>query len=125
MYIGTFYLKAGDVYYRDYSQKSEQPTVKRFEINLDEKYQDISDPYTLIRLIIYRVLMNTTVSKVVDVPMSGVKDAYKTGEKVVGGAVEKAGEAAEIVVEDTKDVFGKAVSGIGGLFSSQEETKGE
>lgn len=125
MYIGTLYLQAGDVYYRDYSQKSEQPTVNKFEINLDEKYQDIRDPYTLIRLIIYRVLMNTTVSNVVDLPMSGVKEAYKTGERVVGGAVEKAGQAAGIVVEDTKNAFGKAAAGIEGLFSSQQEAKEE
>ncbi|MGB2600969.1 MAG: hypothetical protein WBD12_03015 [Candidatus Omnitrophota bacterium] len=123
VYIKTFFLKAGDVYYRDYSKSSEQPTVNKFEINLDEKYENISDPYTLVRLIIYSVLMNTTVSNVVNVPMAGVKDVYKTGTKVVTTAVKKAGEVTETAARDAEDVLKKAAAGFGSFLGSHEKSE--
>jgi hypothetical protein len=121
IYIKTFYLKAGNVYYQDYSKASEQPTVNRFEINLDEKYENISDPYTLVRLIIYRVLMNTTVSNVVNVPMAGVKEVYKTGTKVVTTAVKKAGEVTETAARDAENALKKTAAGFGSFLGSHDK----
>ncbi|MBD3426739.1 MAG: hypothetical protein GF409_05870 [Candidatus Omnitrophica bacterium] len=123
IYIANLHLKVGDVYYRDYSARSEQPTVKKYEINLDEEYQDIKDPYTLVRLIFVRSLTGTDISNLVDIPMSQVQDvmqkAYSTGKEAIGAAAEQTSETTHTVIDKTSSVLKEAAEGFGGLLNGQ------
>jgi hypothetical protein len=93
--IDVFELKADKAFYRDYSG-SKEPVVVKFDIGIDERYENINDPYTLIRLIISRVLNKTAVSNIVNMPMKEVQKvlagAYEAGSKVVSAATGAAGK---------------------------------
>ncbi len=98
--IKVLHLKAGDVYYKDYSNGS-PPKVQRFKINLQEKYENISDPYTLVRLIISRSLFNTSISHIINVPMNGVKSVIDVGKVAVTDTMKTATGAAGTIVGKT------------------------
>jgi uncharacterized protein involved in outer membrane biogenesis len=130
--IDTLYLKAGEVVYTDYSRSAEDPAITRFNVNIDERFENIEDPYTLVRLIIYRVLMNTTVSNLVDVPMQGVKDiadkAYKVGTAAVEtatGTAKTMASGTQTVMKGAGDTMQKAAGTIGGFFTAPSSKTGQ
>jgi hypothetical protein len=56
--IDNLELKIGKVIYKDYSG-GRTPSVREFNVNLSEKYQNITNPYSLVSLIVVKALMNT------------------------------------------------------------------
>ncbi|MFH1665321.1 MAG: hypothetical protein ABIA77_04145 [Candidatus Omnitrophota bacterium] len=95
--IDSLHLKADKVVYRDYT--SARPVTRTFDVNIDETFENIKDPYTLVRLIAARVLKNTAISNIINIPMNGVK-----------GIMDKA-------LGTTGTTFKKAEKGLGGLVS--------
>ncbi len=110
--IDILYLKADDVFYKDYTKDPVE--VQDFKVGINERYENISDPYTLVRLIIARVIRNTAASGLINVPMAEV-------QKVMG-SVYQVGASA---VEGTTGTAGKLVKEAGGTVKALREGLGE
>ena len=60
--IDAIHLTVGTVTYRDYAQ-TPSPKVVEYNIDLDERYERITDPYALGCLIVSRALYKTNISR--------------------------------------------------------------
>lgn len=125
--IKLLYLKAEKVVYKNYSKK--EPIIREFNVNLDQKYENINNPYTFIRLVISSVLRNTAIEHIVDIPMAGVKnimkDAYKTGTLVIKNTVETTTDATGKLLENPGGTLFKAAKGLEGIFKGSMFKKKE
>ena len=85
--IDILELKIGKVVYKDYSRGGE-PEIKEYTVNIDEKYEDITDVRELVRLIVMKALMSTNLEKIANIPLDTLKSTIsgvgKTGEIVEG-----------------------------------------
>ena len=128
--IDSLTLKVGKVVYKDYS-KGGEPSVQEFNINLDERYQNIDDPNKLVSLIIVKALANTTIAKLTNFDLKGLEgtigDTLASAQKVVGVAQETlmktTGEAGK-VVEGTTETLKKTAESLKeglGLFGTKKE----
>jgi hypothetical protein len=125
--IDTLELKIGKVIYKDYS-KGGEPSVKEFNINIDEKFYNIDNPNKLVSLILVRALMNTTVGRLANFDVNSLKgsigDTLATGQKIIGEAGETASKVTQQAQEATKsttETFKKMTEGLGGLFGSDKK----
>lgn len=115
--IDQLELKIGRVVFKDYS-KGGMPHVLQFNINLNEKYKNITDPDALVRLIVVKVIMNTTIGKLIKLDITGLQDtvsntlasaqhmASQTATKVVGGAGKTLTDTAGSITDKLKLPFG-------------------
>ncbi|MEA3488769.1 MAG: hypothetical protein U9R44_00300 [Candidatus Omnitrophota bacterium] len=125
--IDTLELKIGKVVYKDYSKRGE-PSIKEFNIGIDEKFQNIDDPNKLVSLIIVKALMNTTVAKLTNFDLKGLQssigDTLASAQKIVGQAGETAAKTtqqAQEAAKTTTEAAKKTVESLGGLFGSGKE----
>jgi len=105
--IDVLELKVGKVIYKDYS-KGGEPKVTESDLNLNESFKNITDPYAVTTIIVFKCLMNTTVGKLVNFDLGplekrlggtlsgaanltkeGATKAVQSGEKIIGGTAEK------------------------------------
>ena len=114
--IDLLALKIDRVIYKDYS-KGGSPKVKEFNVNIDERYVDITDPQSLGRLIIVKALKNTTIASLANFDIGKLqKGLTETVRKTTEKALEtqaKAVEAGKNLIEEkttetTKDAVEKA-----------------
>jgi len=70
--IDSLKLSIGKVIYKDYSRGG-APDVKEFNINLNESYTNIDDPYTLASLIVVKALMNTSIASLTNFDLNGLQ----------------------------------------------------
>lgn len=89
-------LKIGKVVYKDYTQP--QPVVSEYNINIDEKYQNITDVKALAELIVARAVINTAVSNLVNINSDSLKGVLK-------GVEEKGISAIQDAVNELKSIF--------------------
>ena len=93
--IDSLALKIGKVIYKDYSGGG-TPSVREFNVNLNEKYENITDPYSLVSLIVVKTLMNTTIARLTNFDLKGlqgsISDTLASTQKV---ATETAAQAKE------------------------------
>lgn len=134
--IDRLQLKVGKVVYKDYSGGGE-PKVQEFAINLDERYEHITNPQTLAALIVSRTLMNTTVAKLTGVNLTALqsqvtaqlqqatklaaeaaKDVQQQATAVAGEAATVSKEAAGKAVDASKEAAGKAMDAGKGAVES-------
>jgi hypothetical protein len=110
--IDLLELKIDRVIYKDYS-KGTSPKVKEFNVNIDERYENITDPQSFVRLIIVKALKNTTIASLANFDIGKLQKglteaARKTAEK----ALETPGKAIEagksVVKETAEETVGKA-----------------
>lgn len=103
--IDVLELKIGKVVYKDYS-KGAPPLVKEFEIGLNERYENITNPYAFASLVVFKALANTSISQLANFDLRPLKDvsydAIINATKVVSDA---AGEAVKKAAESIKDLF--------------------
>ncbi|MEA3489961.1 MAG: hypothetical protein U9R44_06465 [Candidatus Omnitrophota bacterium] len=100
--IDTLELKVGKVIYKDYSQGG-APSVNEFDVDINEKYENITDLQSLVSLILMKSLAKTTISKLADFELdrltSGISDNLlsQVSGKLFGssGAGKMLGEAVE------------------------------
>jgi len=71
--IDLLQLKIGKVIYKDYT-KQPSPQIKEYNINLDERYENITNSSDFMHLIITKALINTTIAKLANFDM----DSFKT-----------------------------------------------
>ncbi|MFC1570657.1 hypothetical protein ACFL4E_02625 [Candidatus Omnitrophota bacterium] len=123
--IDTLQLKIGKVVYKDYSGGKTTPTIKEFPINIDERFENINDPNKLVALILVKALMGTTVGRLTNIDLGGLKgqigDTLATAQEVTGKATEaavettkKAAEAAKKTTDAAKDT----AESVGGMLKN-------
>jgi hypothetical protein len=114
--IDLLELKIDKVIYKDYS-KGGSPKVREFNVNIDEQYENITDPQSFVRLIIVKALKNTTIASLANFDIGklqkGLTDTVrKTAEKALqapGNAVEAGKDLIEEKAAETaKETVGKA-----------------
>ena len=114
--IDLLELKIDKVVYKDYS-KGGSPKVREFNVNIDERYENITDPQSFVRLIIVKALKNTTIASLANFNIGklqkGLTDTVrKTAEKALqapGKAVEAGTDLIEEKAAETaKETVGKA-----------------
>ncbi|MFH1798705.1 MAG: hypothetical protein ABH844_05150 [Candidatus Omnitrophota bacterium] len=70
---GTLHLKADKVVFKDYTMGPE-PMVSEFNINLDARYENVEDVYSLIDQIGAKVFKETAVANFMNVPITRIKN---------------------------------------------------
>ena len=104
--IDDLHLKIGKVIYKDYS-KGTPPKVREFNVNIDEKYQDITDPNALVSLIVVKALAKTTIANLTNFDIGSLQDQ---ATQALGEATEKLKGIGDIpggVIEDTGETIKK------------------
>ncbi len=102
--IDLLELKIDRVIYKDYS-KGTPPKEKKFNVNIDERYENITDPKSFVRLIILKALKNTTIASLTNFDIGKLQSGISgTVKKTAEMAQEAKGRAIEI----GKDAGGKA-----------------
>lgn len=101
--IDLLELKIDKVIYKDYS-KGTPPKEKVFNVNIDEQYENITNPQSFVRLIIFKALKNTTIASLTNFDLGKL-------QRGISGTVRKtakmAQEATGRVLEAGKDASGK------------------
>ena len=120
--IDNLRLRIGKVIYKDYSQGA-KPSVKEYDVNIDEEYKNIKDPYSLVSLIVVKALMNTTIANLTNFDLSGLegtvseslKTAQKAVEEVAGTAKETlkaTSEQAQEAAKETQETLKKTTESL-------------
>jgi len=119
--IDNLELKVGRAIYKDYS-RGPQPLVKEYNINLNERYQNIADPYALVSLIVVKALRGTAIPDLANFDIAGLEGTITktlgTARKIVSDtllkettktaqeAVTQAADAVQNAAEDlTRSLF--------------------
>ncbi len=110
--IDLFVLKIDRVIYKDYS-KGSPPKVKEFNVNIDERYENITDPKSFVRLIIVKALKNTTIAKLTNFDLgklqSGISGTIKKTTEMAQEASGRALEAGKNASAKAREAAGKTV----------------
>ena len=105
--IDKLSLSIGKVVYKDYS-KGAAPSVKEFNVNLNEVYKDVDNPYTLASLIVVKALIGTPIAALSNFDLKGlqgsVSNAMAGAQKAASAAADKAGKAATGAVDKMKEL---------------------
>ncbi|KHE90569.1 MAG: hypothetical protein K8F52_02645 [Candidatus Scalindua rubra] len=132
--IDLLTLKIDKVIYKDYS-KGGSPKVKEFNVNIDERYENITDPQSFVRLIIVKALKNTTIAslanfdieklqkglteaarkaaeKAMETPDKAVEAGKKAAEETVEKATNAGKDASEKIQETARESVEKATDSI-------------
>jgi len=117
--IDLLKLKIGMVIYKDYSSGS-KPTVRKFNVNINETHENITNPYALVSLIVVKALARTAIANLTNFDLNGLEgtlgDTLSGAKKVATQTVSKAQEA----VKQTTDTVTKTAEGIIDLFKGSE-----
>jgi uncharacterized protein involved in outer membrane biogenesis len=99
--IDLLKLSIGEVIYKDYS-KGGEPVVKKYSINLNESYTNITDPYALANLIVVKALSGTSIAGLTGFDLKGMQ---KEAADALAGAQKEAKDTLNQVSGTLKDVF--------------------
>lgn len=103
--IDSLKLSIGKVVYKDYS-KGGVPDIKEFNINLNESYSNINDPYSLATLIMVKALMNTSIASLTKFDLKGMQgtvgDTLASAQKMASNAMSQAQTTVKQAQEQTK-----------------------
>ncbi len=114
--IDLLELKIDKVVYKDYS-KGGSPKVREFNVNINERYENITDPQSFVRLIIVKALKNTTIASLANFNIGKLqKGLTDTVRKTAENALQAPGKAVEAgkdlieekAAETAKETVGKA-----------------
>ena len=107
--IDKLSLKIGKVVYKDYSSGG-APSVREFNVNIDETYTNIDNPATLVSLIVVKALMNTSIANLANFDISGlsgsISDKLSGAQNAVASAQKTAAEAEETVKKTADTLSG-------------------
>ncbi len=111
MRIDDLRLKIGKVIYKDYTA-SPAPSVREFNVNIDQRFTDIENPYTVVSLIVVKSLRNTTIANLTNFDIEGmqgtISTTLSTARQVTAQARQETEDAmknAQDVVKDVSNVF--------------------
>ncbi|MFA5165336.1 MAG: hypothetical protein WC481_07220 [Candidatus Omnitrophota bacterium] len=106
--IDELELKIGKVIYKDYT-KGATPYEKEFNIALDERYENIDNPYTFASLVMFKALANTSIASLTNFDVGSLKDS-------AAGALSTATKAATDAAAKATDAVKKATEGLKGIL---------
>lgn len=93
--IDILELRIEKVAYQDHSSLGGVLT-KEFNVNINERYEDVTHPETIVRLIVVKALMNTTIADLTNFDLGGLKgpiaDTLATSTKLASQTAAKAQE---------------------------------
>ncbi len=122
--IDKLHLTIGKVYYKDYSNPG-APRVMEYNVNINEEYTNITDPYSLVSLIVVKALANTSVSRLTNFDIKGlsgsVSDALGSAQKVTAQAADTAMETAKTATETARkasETIKDTTSAVGDTFKN-------
>ncbi|HNX68215.1 MAG TPA: hypothetical protein PLL75_04265 [Candidatus Omnitrophota bacterium] len=104
--IDNFHLKVGKASYVDYSKG--QPSVQEFNVGLDERYQNITDPMQLVPLIVMKVMMRTPLALLSGFNLSSIQGSVSG---IAGSAADMAQAAAAKGLDTLKNAAGTQAGG--------------
>ena len=97
--IDRLHLKGGKVIYKDYT-RAPYPAVTEFEVRVDESYENITNPYELVSLIVSRSLVKTSPSTIIGFDLkpfqNQVKDAMSKGMEAIKNTTEQFKKALQL-----------------------------
>ena len=109
--IDILELKIGKVIYKDYSD-SGSPKVREFNVNIDERHENITDPRTLANLIVFKALMNTSIASLANFDVSSLSetlgDSLRTASEIFEDTAGVALETGARVTDAAKETTEKA-----------------
>ena len=97
--VDVLELKVGGVSYTDESHTP--PTVQAFAVNIDERYEHITNPYLFAGLVVSRALTKTTISSLANFDVRALQASVTQGlklsaDKLTGTVVDGAEAAKKI-----------------------------
>jgi len=117
--IDVLELKIGKVIYKDYLN-SQDPRVTEFNVNIDERHENITDPRALANIIVLKALMNTSIAGLADFDLGLVQDGVGitlgTASKVVDGTADRVVETGAKVTDAAKETTEKLADTIEGIL---------
>lgn len=116
--IDVLKLKISRVIYKDYS-KGTPPKVKEFNVNVDEQYENITDPYAFGRLIVIKALSKTTIASLANF------DVEKLKAEVAGAVKERVEETVKETTEKVQEAADRALEAQRGIEEKARETVSE
>ncbi len=143
MRIDLLKLKIGKAVYKDYSAGG-APSVREFNIGIDDTYKNIDNPNTLVSLIVVKALSGTAIASLANFDVgslsSSVSDSLASAQKSVAAAratMDKAMAETRMAVDSAKvsaetagatakgatDTAKKAVESLGGMFKGLGSSK--
>ncbi|MCK4518658.1 MAG: hypothetical protein KAU12_00925 [Candidatus Omnitrophica bacterium] len=124
-------LKIDKVVYKDYSH-GKKPVIKVYKVNIDENFENITDVKQFTKLILVRALVNTTISRLVELDMTLLSDSLigivGVAGKAAGGTLDKSFGAGKDIGGKTIDTLGKTTKDIIKMLPfghSEEKTEAE
>ncbi len=102
--IDLLELKIGKVVSKDYSS-GDEPSVQEFNINIDERFEDITNVNALVSIIVFKALANTSVGALLDIDLGAMKDA-------VTGTLSGAKDVAIGTLKTTTGILKKTTQGL-------------
>lgn len=113
--IDKLELKIGKVLFKDYS-KGTPPLIKEYNLNIEDTFENISDGYSVVRLLVVRALRNTAIAHLAEFPMraleNGVSQLISGAQAIVG---EDVVEALGVTKEISTETVGKTVGAVEGI----------
>jgi hypothetical protein len=125
--VDVLELKVDKVIYKDYS-KGTPPKLRVYNVNIDERYENIDNLKGLTNLILVKALVNTTITDIANLDIAALKDdVSKMLSKTAKKAKHTAGRAVEtgkgIVIKTkniTQDALKKTTQMLKGIFSLEQ-----
>ncbi len=108
--IDLLQLKIGKVVYKDYSGGG-SPKVQEFSVNIDERYENITNAQAFGALVVSRALMNTAVARLANVNLDAM-------QSLVG---DQMGRATQAVTGVLDTATGRATDVGHGVLDTAEE----
>jgi hypothetical protein len=106
--IDLLALKIDKVIYKDYS-KGTPPKEKVFNVKIDEQYENITDPQSIVKLIIFKALKNTTIASLTNFDLGKLQSGISgTVKKATGRALEAGKDASGKIQKTAEESVGKA-----------------
>ncbi|MFC1645673.1 hypothetical protein ACFL2Y_00645 [Candidatus Omnitrophota bacterium] len=103
--IDLLKLTIGKVVFKDYFVSIGEPSIKEFNVNLDEQFENITDPYALSSLIIVKALAKTSIASLVNFNLGALqKDVSDMAKKAAATAKESAEKIGSEVQKAAEDV---------------------
>lgn len=114
--IDRMHLKIGKVVYVDYS--SGQPVTKEFLINVDQNYENITDLYSVVRLIVLKAMMSSGLANLTNFDITGLESSVTDALGASSKAAAEALNSLKGVASDPSAVAGQTGSVLKNTASS-------
>ena len=123
-HIDVLELKIGTAIYTD---ESVTPAQRRtFAVNLHERYEHITDPYTFVGLLVSRALVKTSIAQLANFDVrslqAGVMDTLKQSGGRLAGALTEGADTAGTLGRDAVDAAKDAVETTGDAVQGATDT---